>query len=126
MSAELLRQAATQIRERAEAASPGEWTAVVAKGPKRRKQQYAMVGLADMRGQGEAGCLAVFAGLNEHRADDAEHVASWQPIVALAFADLLDAQAKLIDFGGIGFDDDPESVDYLAAAASRAYLGGGR
>ncbi len=68
----------------AQAASQGEWIAVTGSGPKRRRQQTAMIGLADMRGQGEAGCLAVFAGLNPNRADDADHAARHDPTRVLA------------------------------------------
>jgi hypothetical protein len=60
------------LRALAEAATPGPWLAVTGSGPKRRKQQYAVIGKADLRGQGAAGAIAVFAGLNEHRADDAD------------------------------------------------------
>lgn len=93
MSVELLRRAAADMRALAQAATPGPWWAAVGQGPKRRNQQVALVGRADMRGQGEKGCIAVLAGPNGRRADDAEHMAAWYPAVALAVADLLDLVA---------------------------------
>lgn len=81
-----LREAARLIRERANAASPGPW------------HQMCM---------GSEGCSVLndgrlrdrkhvsFSGRKEWWADhaDAVHVASWDPEVALAVADWLDAEA---------------------------------
>jgi hypothetical protein len=62
-----------ELRRLEAAATPGPWAAAVGSGSKRRKQQIALIGRADMRGQGEAGCIAVLAGVPAtHRADDAE------------------------------------------------------
>lgn len=74
------------------AATPAPWEAVTASGPKRRKQQVAMVGRTDMRGQGEKGCLAVLAGLNTHRADDADLIAAARN----ALPDLLDRLERAV------------------------------
>ena len=68
----------------ARAATPGPWLAATPSGPKRRKQQYSVLGVESLRGQGEKGALAVFAGLNQHRADDAEHAARHDPARVLA------------------------------------------
>lgn len=116
MSVELLRRAATGMRELAQAATPGPWWAAVGKGPKRRNQQVALVGRADMRGQGEAGCIAVLAGLNGRRADDAEHIASWSPAVALAVADVLEHEAAIEEQYGA-------TASTLAVAIAAAFLG---
>lgn len=80
-----------ELQRLVEAATPGPWLAVVGTGAKRRVQQTAMVGVADMRGQGAAGCLAVLAGLNKHRADDAEFIAA----ARAAVPELLDVIARL-------------------------------
>jgi hypothetical protein len=118
VSAEFLREAASLMRERAAAATPGPWLAATGSGPKRRKQQVALLGVESLRGQGEKGCLAVFAGLNEHRADDAEHAASWHPSVAPAVADWLDDVAQRWKFPALAYNDS----DHALAVAS-AYLG---
>lgn len=125
MSAEILREAAALMRARAEAATPGPWLAIVGSGPKRRVQQTALVGVADLRGHGEKGCLAVFAGLNKRRADDAEHMAAWHPPVALAVADYLDhaaarAESKIAHGGGA---EAVWSHEHDALTVARAYLG---
>lgn len=70
--------------EAARAATAGPWLAATPSGPKRRKQQYSVLGVESLRGQGEKGALAVFAGLNQHRADDAEHAARHDPARMLA------------------------------------------
>jgi hypothetical protein len=93
MSAELLRRAATQMRERAEATSSvtelsgQEWHHV-----------------ESLMGEGKW-------------AEDAEHIASWTPTVALAVADWLDLTATW-------FDGAPTSAEAEAAlTVARAYLG---
>jgi hypothetical protein len=84
--AETMRRAAMLMRERAGAASPGPW------------HQMCM---------GSDGCQVLndgrlrerkhvsFSGRKEWKADhaDAEHIASWNPLVALAVADWLDNEA---------------------------------
>jgi hypothetical protein len=96
MSADLLREAAALMRERAEAASryePDRWFA---------HDGSVIAGTAAPH-QTIAPCLTYY--------DDAEHIASWHPAVALAVADLL-LEASL---------DWPEYPAALAVA--RAYLG---
>ena len=62
-----------RLRRLHAAATPAPWVAVTGKGPKRRTQQVALIGKADMLGQGEKGCLAVLAGIPAtKRADDAD------------------------------------------------------
>jgi hypothetical protein len=108
-----LRRAAKLMRERAEAASPGPW------------HQMCM---------GSEGCLVLndghlrdrkhvsFSGRKEWKADhaDATYIASWNPLVAVAVADLLDKLAWMgeLDPGllsRVGCDE--------ALAIARAYLG---
>lgn len=84
MSAELLREAAALMRERAKAATPGPWSEVR---------------------EGESlGCLAVVAGSDDELdvapaviPTNAAHIASWHPGVALAVADWLDREADGMD-----------------------------
>jgi hypothetical protein len=109
--AELIRRAATLMRQRAEAASPGPW------------QEMCM---------GSEGCSVLndgrlrdrkhvsFSGRKEWKADhaDAEHVAGMDPFVALAVAGWLDT------FEGRLCDQDFAVPDWNAALAiARAYLG---
>ena len=81
MSAEMLRRAASLMRERAEAATEAPWDAV----------QGASGGWWI-----EAPYTATIADLDiDHSIPeaDATHIASWHPAVALAVADLLDLAA---------------------------------
>lgn len=80
MSAEVLRRAASLMRERAEAATKGPWT--------------TDVGLIISNPGPNAKYVADCYDEPEASADDAKHVASWHPAVALAVADLLDEIAS--------------------------------
>lgn len=120
-ASDTLRRAAVRIRELADArpADP-PWS-------RRAIQQHGTCDVCDETedlvaayddpaGENEpwlcAGCAAV-----------ADFETVWNPDLAVAFADLLDAQAGLIDFGGAPFDDDPTSVDAIAIRAARVLLG---
>ena len=114
MSAEMLRKAAALMRERAEAATPSDGT---------------------HWGDGKG-----YSPLSYARQNDAEHIASWHPAVALAVADWLDAEAAefeklavqsaavnlLLEFAdetvaariGIGYNTLTQAI-----AVARAYLG---
>jgi hypothetical protein len=88
-----LRRAASLMRGRAEAASPGPW------------HQMCM---------GSEGCSVIndghlrerkhvsFSGRKEWKADhaDAVHIASWGPVPATAVADLLDRIAWMVELDG--------------------------
>jgi hypothetical protein len=125
MSAETLRRAAALMRERAEdavlATGEGAWRVVG-------------VGWVDPHGSTYTVKRGIQTGVCEALAEEqAEHIASWHPAVALAVADWLDSAARaqeLLDdarksqtvFGGPpvmlhhpGWDN--------ALAAARAYLG---
>ena len=101
MSAEILRRAASLVRERA------------------RKAQQS--------GDGEpwypADEMHSLIGGGSRNTADAEHIASWHPAVALAVADWLDAEASNRDagIGGRGWFSVGGQTDALAVA--RAYLG---
>ena len=115
MSADLLREAAAKMRERAEAATPGPWEhygdCIVwpsEKGPAANDPVLAMVGPA------HDGCGA--------------HIASWHPAVALAVADWLWETANLIEVHAGTECAEPclhptcRVID-RALAVARAYLG---
>ena len=104
MSAELLREAAALMRERADAATPGPWfVATTLDG----------TSLAVCRQKG----LSLVA--DRPTDPDAAHIASWHPEVAKAVADLLDAFAG--DDWSLGV---PSLEATHALAVARAYLGG--
>jgi hypothetical protein len=110
MSAEVLREAAALMREKAMRACPdGVWY-------DQHDLHEALIPLADSVDDPEA---------------DATHIASWHPAVALAVAALLDREAadqgeRLADlrsaFGEAGDDFMPD-CDPLLLAVARAYLG---
>jgi hypothetical protein len=105
MSAEVLREAAALMRERAEAVGEGPWEsyALPDAGPKR----WTMTGVGVVDDEMGHRIEAMFPA-------DATHVASWHPAVALAVADWLDWCAQRDAFNG------------RALAVARAYLGGTR
>lgn len=109
MSAEVLREAAALMRERAEAATPTPWVV--------KRAHPDMPAYVAHEG------WWVIASRTEQW--DAEHIASWHPAVALAVADLLDAQAAIIEEHGAFFDIEGMG-DANALAVARAYLGGTR
>jgi hypothetical protein len=104
-----LRKAAAQMRERAQAATPGPWSTVS--------------GASNVWRFPEEGSPTVVVGGNHSHGHvallDAQHIASWHPAVALAVADWLALVAHLLDEG---FAANAETGKALAVA--RAYLGG--
>lgn len=104
MTADLLREAAALMRQRAEPfAARGPWE-VNPEDPRSIESRYLIGPVAQ----------------NVHTGG-AEHIASWHPDVALAVADWLDYVAQIADdstipFGEFGFDR-------AAIAVARAYLG---
>lgn len=118
MSSQILREAAALMRERAEAATDGvcpEWTRSAVRHIARNcdiecwhKDSDPLVKkYHDADGMPETWT----------RYDDAEHIASWHPAVALAVADWLDKEAAWVDLGAAN------SPDNEALAVARAYLG---
>ncbi len=100
MSADLLRRAASLMRERAEAATRGPWVV----------DGYGKDGW-QVNGDG-----TVFADCHVFQ-NDADHIASWHPAVALAVADWLEADATVIERHGL------DVTVSKAYAVARAYLG---
>jgi len=110
--ADALRTAAKLMRERATAATPGPWTPMAL-----GSEGYLVLrehGTIRERGKGRVGRFGC-KDWDDDRAD-AEYVASMHPLVALAVADWLDAEAASIEIY--------ESADAdKALAVARAYLG---
>ena len=124
--AEELRQAAALMRERAEAAAQGDWPG----------RPWAVTECASPE-DGSAGCACiVYQGeykpfdeaqvppiqyiADAESEEDAAHIASWHPAVALAVADWLDAateQARFTEAQGAWI-----SPDSYALKVARAYL----
>lgn len=92
MSADLLRRAATKIREEAQAATPGPWEVVI---DHHREFECPEVSVWSQHEQAYV-TEDVHTGNSQFKAN-AEHVATWQPDVAVAVADWLDATATDLD-----------------------------
>lgn len=105
MSADLLRRAATLMRERAEAATSEPWT----------PQFGVVVSNPGPNAKYVADCYDEPGG----SVADAAHIASWHPAVALMVADLLHMAADHMEGRGNPCDS---CVDQ-AATVARAYLG---
>lgn len=131
MSGEILRRAAALMRERAEAATPGPWSAV----PRTTTH--------NVQGHGRS---VVVTPQTRVSMSNTAHIASWHPSVALAVADWLDREATLHEsMAGLGdllnlaskelgggeiriqFSDDADrmaaSTMPQALAVAHAYLG---
>ena len=107
--ADLLRAAATRIRETAQRATPGPWEAV----SEGATNGVAWINAGDIR---HAFSMHGFPA-------DAAHIALWSPPVALAVADWLDAFADLYESSR--HRNRPVFGDYeQAAAVARLILGG--
>jgi hypothetical protein len=117
MTAEVLRQAAALMRERSEAATPGPWTNTL--GTLSEVWQHESVG-TDLMVCDTQDTYTIYPedGPGEGAAEDAAHIASWHPAVALAVADWLDAAADSAEYLP------PETGQpSLALAVAHAYLG---
>lgn len=112
----LLREAARIMRERAKAATPGPWEAG------RIGLMGGRVGLVITQPHGS---FVMVDRDNEARIEDAKHIASWHPAVALAVADWLDyaaarAECKIANGGG---EVPVWSHERDALSVARVYLG---
>lgn len=123
MSAEILREAAALMRERAEGAadrSPSPWL-LGTEDPTGKVFAAGVVTLTDHNEE-----LSVAEGFS---AQECQHIASWHPAVALAVADWLDATAaehesdavdpRLCEF----FAEFNTAADIAAITVATAYLG---
>lgn len=88
----LLREAARIMRELAEAATPGPWIG------HRIGLMGGRIGVVVAQPPPH-GAFVMVDRDNEARIEDAKHIASWHPAVALAVADWLDEVVALIEFG---------------------------
>lgn len=105
MSAEVLRRAASLMRERAEVATPGPWT----------PQVGIIVSNPGPNAKYVADCYDEPGG----SVADAAHIASWHPAAALAVADVLSLAAD----HAAGRGNACGSCVEFAEAVARAYLG---
>jgi hypothetical protein len=119
MSADL-RRAAALMRERANRAAPGRWYP--------SDQPESMWDVESVSDAEPAG-IAVAAATAQTGAcvqEDAEHIASWHPAVALAVADLLDAEAARVERDNAHLvsqhGEDGGGVVHVAPSAHCAYL----
>lgn len=119
MSAEILREAAALMRERAEAATEGicpEWTRVAVRHIARNCDMECYHEDADPM-------VAKYHADDDYRQtwdryDDAEHIASWSPDVALAVADWLEeVHVNLSTYNAT------TATAHRALTVARAYLG---
>ncbi len=108
MSADLLREAANLMRERAEAASPSPWS----------EYGYPVETVTGEGGESTVRDPDGFdvALMTSDQFDDCPHIASWHPAVALAVADWLEATAD-------EFDTECPSTYGDAIAVATTYLG---
>lgn len=122
MSAEVLRRAASLIRERAGAATPGPWV----RSGSSIETDHGCSPNHDCWPVGDT-----YSGMKPdgstyprdlNRAD-AEHIASWHPAVALAVADWLDAEAESHRADLVGPFPSECCRMGQALAVARAYLG---
>lgn len=122
--AETLRKAASLMRERAEAATPGPWRTSHA----RQTHVWADRDPAGFDAFHVAHCCDALG--RDADAGDAEHIASWHPDVALAVADWLESAwmdwvreesslgaRSVRSMSGASNDADPRAL-----AVARAYL----
>lgn len=124
MTAELLRRAACLMRERAEAATAGPWTA---KDPWACVVAPADTPVAKHSPRNDAREIEAYGGLLIGESiikADREHIASWHPAVALAVADWLEDTALGIEsaFAPSLYEQSRPNVQ-CALAVARAYLG---
>lgn len=109
------------MRERAEGATPGRWQPIAgAFGNPSDGPDHMRVVAEGWSGAYDAEHTVARMEYEQQGGDDAEHIASWHPAVALAVAELLEADARLMEqtaFAGA----DWEAAKSLAVA--RAYLG---
>ena len=117
MSEDVLRRAAALMRERAQAATPGPWEVAPASEPYFRQPSV----LAREQGINEE-WVAECKSERNHGREDAAHIASWSPAVALVVADWLDLIARELESGALY--DLPTAPECEAAhAVATAYLG---
>jgi len=127
--AETLRSAAALMRERAEKATRGPWRPVA--GIWGSETFAAVIGRGGVPEDAETWLMATGRGGLSQEAD-ADHAASWHPLVALAVADWLESTATDADDARLmadrtwsyGYCDSPAGIE-AALKIARPYLGEG-
>ena len=116
--AALLRKAAANMRERAQAATPGPWWPVA--GIWQAETFAAVIGPKGVPEDAETWLMATGRGAVCQEAD-ADHAASWHPLVAAAVAEWLEASAEHAERA----ESEGASIhpDSYALKVARAYLG---
>lgn len=112
---DLLREAAKTMRERAEAAEPGPWSVHETHGRDIADEAWSLIRV-QAAGADVAECAFDEIGASYPALENAEHIASWHPAVALAVADLLHVLSWMPSFA------DPTDLA-VAVKLARAYLG---
>lgn len=115
MTADTLRRAASLMRERAEAATPGRWWPFMAPESKGSDRGEWIV-------DSEPALVCSTQYDDARNSADAAHIASWHPAVAFAVAAWLEQQARLEDIAK-KYGKQGMSEDSPALAVARAYLG---
>lgn len=113
MAADELLEAARLMRGRASAASKGVW---VAGGI----GDYGWSVRADLPFPAPTDALSIETYDSEQGRADAEHIASWNPAVALAVAEWLEMEANMIGVRELS----DEGHSFHALKVARAYLAG--
>lgn len=99
----LLREAASKMRELAEAATPGPWRALCdgygdTSGGTAEHERRDLLWVR--HGDTNVGdVVSTYGNWNARSEADVLHIAAWHPAVALAVADWLDEVVALIEFG---------------------------
>jgi hypothetical protein len=119
--AEELRTAAKLIRERAEAVSSPDWPGKPWQVTECSEHGCpCIVYQGDYKPFDEPQVPGIQYVADAESPADAEHIASWHPLVALAVADWLDAEYR---HSKADYPSDIECVDNLPLMVARAYLG---
>ena len=121
MSAEILRQAAALMRERAEAATPGPWsqhTAEAAADTVIFAGSEWVTNVDNCPSVGEHLRTPGGSICSDQALPNGAHIASWHPAVAVAVADWLDQCAQFSERGLLGVIHERKAL-----AVARAYLG---
>ena len=113
---ETMRRAATQMRAGAEAATPGPWEHPFVYEVTRGYHQDGPRHIATWIATADAGDGDV---PDEQAQANAEHIASWHPLVALRVAEWLETEASAVEMRG----NDTFGHTFSALNVARAYLG---
>lgn len=116
--AEELRAAAALMRERAEAATPGTWSPAFVQF---QDEPYAAVLGPEGKAEEPQTWLMATGHGGASQESDADHAASWHPLVAQAVAEWLETEAHMAEARGNG----AEGQTFHALKIARAYIGAG-